>query len=103
MQQNPGNNRQIVYERGTTSDRVGLNVKLYYCPLEAGELSDGIPGDLQSGDAAASQVSSLPPVRAREIMDGGEIKTSMRLNGPSAFTVMSVIKEVHIFNPDAAA
>ena len=41
MQRKRGTNRQIVYEKGTSLDDVRLDLKVYYEPVETGELVDG--------------------------------------------------------------
>ena len=33
---------------------------------------------------------------------GGEVQTSMQISGPNTFTVMSVIKEIHIYKADSS-
>jgi hypothetical protein len=48
-------------------------------------------------------VSSLADSRKPLILAGGGIQTTIRLNGPNAFTVMSVIKEIQVNEIDKAA
>lgn len=108
MQRKRGANRQIVYERGTSLDDVRLDIKVYYEPVETGDLIDGTPDlarysdDLRTRAAAWLASSPAAPVRKPTVHAGGEVQTSIQISGPNTFTVMSVIKEIHIYKADCS-
>ncbi|MGA2047832.1 MAG: hypothetical protein ABSG96_09065 [Terracidiphilus sp.] len=91
------------------SNRVRLNVNVHFDLEEPQNLVDGIPnlkfslGSFRSQDKTASLFP--PPSRARttHAVAGGDIQTTLRLSGPSAFTFMSVIKEIRINKADIPA
>lgn len=107
MRRKPGTNKEIVYERGTRSERVRLNVKVYYEPVETQELIDGVPElelfseNLRSEAPATPKTSPVAPARTPSVYAGGEVQTSMVLSGPNTFTVMSVVKKIHIYRADS--
>lgn len=111
MRRKPGTNKQIVYERGTKLDDIRVDVKVYYEPVETENLIIGVSdldflGDsnyFEPGAAAKPETSPVAPTRKPTVHVGGEVQTSMLLSGPNAFTVMSVIKEIHIYKADSAA
>jgi hypothetical protein len=98
--------RKRADESARLSNRVRLNVNVHFDLGEPQNLVDGIPdlkfrvGSLRSQGKAASRIS--PPSRSRTALTvaGGGIQTSLRLSGPSAFTFMSVVKEIHIHKAD---
>jgi hypothetical protein len=102
-------NRQIVNAEGTISDRVRINIKVHFDLVETQDIVDGVPdlefsfGNLRFGETAESQISSLARSRKPVILAGGGIQTTILLSGPTSFTVMSVIKEIHINKIDLAA
>jgi hypothetical protein len=109
MQRKRGTNRRIVYEKGTSLDDVRLDLKVYYEPVETGELVDGVPDlarysdDLRTRAAAWLASSPVAPIARKPIVyAGGEVQTSMQISGPNTFTVMSVIKEIHIYKADSS-
>jgi|ERR1017187_330191 hypothetical protein len=121
MRRKPGTNRQIVYEIGTASEHVHLDLKVYYEPAEMPDLIDGNPDlDLFSNldlfpdldlnrpnpqpeapgppEISAAEANRKPTVHA-----GNKVQTSMVMSGPNTFTVMSVVKEIHIYKADTTA
>ena len=101
--------RKIVNAEGTISDRVRLNIKVHFDLVETQDIVDGVPdlefsfGNLRFGEAARPQISSFARSRTPLILAGGGIQTTILLSGPTSFTVMSVIKEIHINKIDIAA
>jgi len=101
--------RNVVNESGAISDRFRLNVKVHLDLGEPQNIVDGVPDlkftidDLRLENKGRSRVS--PPSRSGTsmIFSGGGVQTSMCLSGSSAFTLISVVKEVHIGNADVAA
>lgn len=108
MQRKRGINRQIVYERGTSLDDVRVDIKVYYEPVETGDRIDGAPDlaryndDLRTRAVAWLASSPAAPTRKPIVHAGGEVQTSMQISGPNTFTVMSVIKEIHIYKADSS-
>lgn len=102
-------NREIKDAAGTISDRVRVNFKVHFDLIETQDLVDGVPdlefsfGNLRFDDRENTHVSSLVESRKPLILAGGGIQTTIRLNGPNAFTVMSVIKEIQVNEIDKAA
>jgi hypothetical protein len=98
----------VANKSATLSNRVRLNVNVQFDLGGPQNLVDGVPdlkfsvGSLRSRIKTACLVS--PPSRGRTALTvaGGGIQTTMRLSGPSAFTFMSVIKEIHIHKADIA-
>jgi hypothetical protein len=101
--------RVISNEAGTISDCVRTEVKIHFDLVETQDFVDGVPdlefsfGNLRFGDEATPEISSLAQFRAPLVLSGGGIQTTILLNGPNAFTVMSVIKEIRIHEPALAA
>ena len=101
--------RLISNEAGTISDSVHTKIKVHFDLVETQDFIDGVPdlefsfGNLRFGDEASPQISSLVRRRAPLALSGGGIQTTILLNGPNAFTVMSVIKEIRIDDPALAA
>lgn len=108
MQKKRGSNRQIIYERGTSLDDVRLDIKVYYEPVETEDLIDGAPDlarysdDLRTRAAAWLASSPAVPIRKPIIHAGGEVQTSMQISGENTFTIMSVIKEIHVYKADSS-
>jgi hypothetical protein len=98
--------RKLPNESAKLFKRVRLNVNVHFDLGEPQNLVDAIPdlkfclGDRRSQDKAASLVS--PPSRFHSTLTvaGGDIQTCLRLSGPSTFTFMSVVKEIHINKAD---
>jgi len=92
--------RLISNEAGIITDRVHTKVKVHFDLVETQDFVDGVPdlefgfGNLRFGDEAKDRISSLARFRAPLVLAGGGIQTTILLNGPNAFTVMSVIKEI---------
>ena len=121
MRKKPGTNRQIVYEIGTASEHVHLDFTVYYEPAETFDLIDGIPNPVLFSDldlfpdldfyscgpqpeaAAIPETSPVEIDRKPIVHAGGKVKTSMVMSGPNTFTIMSVVKEIHIYRADTAA
>jgi hypothetical protein len=101
--------RLISNEAGTITGRMQTNVKVHFDLIETQDFVDGLPdlefgfGNLRFGDEATAQISSLARFRAPLVLAGGGIQTTILLNGPNAFTVMSVIKEICIDDSALAA
>lgn len=99
----------IANEAGTLSDRVHMNVKTYFDLVETQDFIDGVPdleysyGDLRCGEEARPRLSTLALSRKPLILAGGGIQTTILMSGPNAFTVMSVIREIHVHQADIAA
>jgi hypothetical protein len=99
----------IANEAGTISDSVHTKVKVHFDLIETQDFVDGVPdlefcfGNLRFGDEVKPRISSLARFGAPLVLAGGGIQTTILLNGPNAFTVMSVIKEIHIHKADIAA
>jgi hypothetical protein len=106
MRKKPGTYRQIVYKRGTNLDDVHLELKVFYEPVGARDLIDGVPDltrytdDLRARAAAWLANSRDSLTRNPEVHAGGEVQSSMQMSGPHTFTVMSVIKEIRIYKAD---
>jgi hypothetical protein len=91
--------RTIANQAGTISDRLRLTVKVRFDLIETQDFVDGVPdlefsyGNLRFSDESEPQV--LPLIRCRNhlTLQGGGIQTTIRLNGPTAFTVTSSITE----------
>ena len=94
--------RKVASEPATLSDRIRLNVNVHLNLGEPQNLVDGLPdmrfsvGSLQSEDQTTYPVSHASRSLAAVTVAGGGIQTTIRLSGPSAFTFMSVVKEIHI-------
>jgi hypothetical protein len=101
--------RLITNEAGTITDSVHTKVKVHFDLVETQDFVDGVPdlefgfGNLRFGDEATPQISSLALFGAPVVLAGGGIQTTILLNGPNAFTVMSVIKEIRIQDAALAA
>jgi hypothetical protein len=99
----------ISNEEGTISDCVHTSVKVQFDLVETQDFVDGVPdaefsfGNLRFSDEANPKLSFLAQFRAPVVLAGGGIETTILLNGPNAFTVMSVIKEIQIREDDLAA
>jgi hypothetical protein len=92
----------ISNKAGTISDCVRTNVKVHFDLVETQDFVDGVPdlefcfGNLRFEDEAKQEISSLVLFGAPLVLAGGGIQTTILLNGPNAFTVMSVIKKIQI-------
>jgi hypothetical protein len=101
--------RMMSNQAGTISNCVQTEVKVLFDLVETQDFVDGVPdlefsfGNLRFGDEASHQISSLAHHRAPLVLSGGGIQTTILLNGPNAFTVMSVIKEIQIHEAALAA
>jgi hypothetical protein len=101
--------RNVVNESGTISNRVRLNVKVHLDFGDPQNIVDGVPdltfsvGDLRLEAKGNPRISSPSLSRTPTILAGGSIQTTMRLTGPSAFTLISAVKEIHISKPDVVA
>jgi hypothetical protein len=101
--------RLISNQVGTISDCVHTSFKVHFDLVETRDFVDGVPdlefgfGNLRFGDEAKSRISSLASFRAPLVLSGGGIQTTILLNGPNAFTVMSVVKEIQVRKADLAA
>jgi hypothetical protein len=101
--------RVIENEAGIISDCARTKVKVYFDLVETQDFIDGVPdlefsfGNLRFEDESNHKISSLAQFRAPVVLSGGGIQTTILLNGPNAFTVMSVIKEIEIHEPALAA
>jgi hypothetical protein len=99
----------ISNEEGTISNCVHSSVKVHFDLVETQDFVDGVPdlefsfGNLRFPVEAKPQISILANRRMPLILSGGGIETTILLNGPNAFTVMSVIKEIQIDNGALAA
>ena len=93
----------------TFSDHVRLTVKAHFNLGEPQNIVDGEPdlrfsfGAIQFDDNGDAPVSSPANEGTSQILAGGRIQTTMRLSGPSAFTLISVVKQVQIEKADFAA
>ena len=102
-------NKKIKNAADTISDRLRVNFKVHFDLIETQDIVDGVPdlefsfGNLRPEPGAESQISSLARTRTPLILAGGGIQTTIRFNGPNAFTVMSVIKEIQVNEIDKAA
>lgn len=108
MRKKPGTYRQIIYKRGTNLDDVRLELKVFYEPVDPCDLIDGVPDlarysdDLRARAAAWLANSPVAPTRNVEVHAGGEVQSSMKMSGPHTLTVMSVIKEIRIYQGDSS-
>lgn len=94
--------RLIVDAAGTISDSGGLNVAVRFDLIGTLDFVDGTPslefsfGNLRYMDRDGPQVSSRSLFGTNVTLKGGEIQTTVLLNSPFAFTVMSEILELAI-------
>lgn len=101
--------RNVTNESAALSDRVRLTVKAHFDLGDPQNIVDGTPdlkftvGDLGMEDNGKSRISIPAISRTPLVLPGGAVQTTMRLSGPSAFTLISVIKEVHISKSDVVA
>ena len=101
--------RVILNKPGTLTDRVRTNVKVLFDLVETQDIVDGVPdlefayGNLRFEDELNSHVLVLTHSRKPVVLEGGGIQTTILLLGPHAFTVMSVVKEIHVCDEDIAA
>jgi hypothetical protein len=99
----------ISNEEGTISNCVDTRVRVHFDLVETQDFVDGVPdlefsfGNLRFADEANPQVASLARFRAPLVLSGGGIETTILLNGPNAFTVISVVKEIRVSEPALAA
>jgi hypothetical protein len=99
----------ISNKEGTISDCAHTDVKVHFDLVETRDFVDGVPdlefsfGNLRFAADANPKISSLAQFRAPVVLAGGGIETTILLNGPNAFTVISVIKEIQVREDDLAA
>jgi hypothetical protein len=92
--------RLIVNAAGTISDTGGLSVAVRFDLIGTLDFVDGTPslefsfGDLRYMDDDAPQVSSRALFGTNVTLKCGGIQTTILLNNPFAFTVMSEILEL---------
>ncbi len=98
--------RNVGDKTGTSLDCVLLTVRAHFNPEEPQDIVDRVAdlefdvGDLQFEDNGNSQVLSRARGRATQIVASGGIQTTMRLSGPSAFTLISAVKEIQVNKAD---
>jgi hypothetical protein len=101
--------RTIANEPGTISNSAHTSVGVYFDLVETRDFVDGIPdlefsfGNLRFPEEADPRIFTLAQFRAPLVLSGGGIETTILLNGPNAFTVMSAVKEIQISNEKRAA
>jgi hypothetical protein len=101
--------RQAVNKSGKISDRVQVNFHVHVGLADAGDLVDGVPDLIFSIGSRRIENRAKTPIASRAVsrdplkLPGGRIQTTILLSGPSAFTLMSVIKEIHLNKAGIAA
>lgn len=101
--------RVISNEAGVLSNCAHTEVKVHFDLVETQDFIDGTPdlefsfGNLRCEDEASHRISSLALYGAPLVLSGGGIQTTILLNGPNAFTVMSVIREIQVHEAALAA
>ena len=99
----------ISNEAGTISDRAHASVKVHFDLVETRDFVDGVPdlgfcfGNLRFEDQAKSEISSFVLYGGPLVLAGGGIKTTILLNGPNAFTVVSAIEKNYLRKSTIAA